>query len=102
MVILNSFSELVELPLYQQVFVFTGSTYKMYRKAGYRSALKNNVILSSDNDFKVAIGVTEFEFNARNKSYVVGEFDPVFIGKLMIDKLKEEIKSVEETYLTLH
>lgn len=101
MKILNSYAELVELPLYELVLIFQEATYKMYRKVGYRNDLKDTVVLISESNYTVAIGVHKYNFTD-TKTFVTGEFDSEFVGRLLLQKLNDEIKSVEETYLTRH
>ena len=101
MKILNSYAELVDLPLYEMVLLFTGSTYKMYHKVGYRNQLKDMVYLVSSSSNTDVLAVYESLFD-HHKTFVTGKFDAKFVGRLLLEKLNEEIKSVEETYLTRH
>lgn len=73
----------------------------MYRKVGYRNDLKDTVVLISESNHTVAIGVHQYSFT-ETKTFVAGKFDREFVGRLLLEKLTEEIKSVEETYLTGH
>jgi len=101
MKILNFFAELANLPLYELVLIFREASYKIYRKVGYRNDLKDTVVLISESNFRDGIGIDKYDFTP-NKTFVIGKFDSEFVGRLLLEKLNNEIKSVEVTYLTRH
>jgi hypothetical protein len=71
----------------------------MYRKVGYLNQLKDMVYLVSLSSNTNVMAVYESYFD-HNKTFVIGKFDAKFVGELLLEKLNEEIKSVQQTYLT--
>lgn len=96
---ITTFEELIDLPLYESVLIFTGTSHHTYKKIGYRSEQKNLVILSSDLEITKAVGISKYDFVATNKKYFTGKFDSNFIGNLIIEHHTKEIEDIKKIYL---
>lgn len=99
MKILLSFQDLIDLPLYEQVYIVSSGGERSYQKAGYRSEKKDVVVLSSNLNVKTAIGITNAEFGPKNTIFLAGSYDSKFVGELMLELLEKEIETINHVYL---
>ncbi len=99
MKILLSFQDLIDLPLYEQVYIVTSGGVRSYQKAGYRSEKKDVVVLSSNLNVRAAIGITKSEFGPKHTIFIAGSYDSIFVGELMLELLQKEIETVNHVYL---
>ena len=94
----TSFEELVDLPLYEPLYIIQGITVLFYRKAGYYSDKKDIVVFSSEGNITNAIGVSKYTIQS-GKTFIIGKYDSKFIGDFMVSYLSDQIESVKDTYL---
>jgi hypothetical protein len=95
----TSFQELVDLDLYERITIVEGGNTFHYRKAGYTSAKKEVIVLSSSANVKEAIGISEHDLKY-GKVFLYGAYNSKVVGEVIIEQLTKSIKSAESVYLS--